>query len=82
MTTTFEQLKLAPLFIERLRSRSFRTPTTIQERVIPVLLGRRDCIFRSATGTGKTFAYLLPLLQNLLEDLLEHPEQNGAAPDL
>jgi superfamily II DNA/RNA helicase len=82
MITTFEQLGLAPLFIERLLERSFSKPTLIQERVIPVLLSRRDCMFQSATGTGKTFAYLLPLIQNLLEDLLEHPDQKRGGPQL
>jgi len=82
MITTFEQLGLAPLFIDRLLERSFSKPTLIQERVIPVLLSRRDCIFRSATGTGKTFAYLLPLIQNLLDDLVEHPDPKRGGPQL
>uniref|UniRef100_A0A7C3I0D5 DEAD/DEAH box helicase n=1 Tax=Gracilinema caldarium TaxID=215591 RepID=A0A7C3I0D5_9SPIR len=82
MITTFEQLGLAPLFIDQLLERSFSKPTLIQERVIPVLLGRRDCLFQSATGTGKTFAYLLPLIQNLLEDLLEDPGSKRGGPQL
>ncbi|HPC72402.1 MAG TPA: DEAD/DEAH box helicase [Treponema sp.] len=82
MITTFEQLGIAPLFIERLQSRSFAAPTLIQERVIPALLGRQHCIFQSATGTGKTFAYLLPLLQNQLEDRLEHPDAKQKGPQL
>jgi len=82
MNTTFEQLGVAPLFIERILERSFIKPTVIQERVIPVLLSRRDCIFQSATGTGKTFAYLIPLLQNLLEDLLEQTGQKRIGPQL
>lgn len=80
--TTFEQLGLAPLFIERLYSRSFRTPTVVQERVIPPLLSGGDCMFQSATGTGKTFAYLLPLLQNLMETLLEKAETKRGGPSI
>ena len=82
MINSFEQLGVAPLFIDRLVMRSFNKPTLIQERVIPVLLSRRDCIFQSATGTGKTLAYLLPLLQNLLEDLLVYSEQKRIGPQL
>ncbi|AEJ19404.1 DEAD/DEAH box helicase domain protein [Gracilinema caldarium DSM 7334] len=82
MNITFEQLGVAPLFIGRLLERSFTKPTAIQERVIPVLLSRRDCLFQSATGTGKTFAYLIPLLQNLLEDLLEQTDPKRHGPQL
>ncbi len=80
MITTFEQLELAPIFLERLQVRGFKTPTVIQERVIPVLLSGGDCIFQSATGTGKTFAYLIPLLQNLMERLMAEPEQKRMGP--
>ncbi|MCA1950812.1 MAG: DEAD/DEAH box helicase, partial [Treponema sp.] len=71
MITSFEQLGIAPIFLERLQVRGIKTPTVIQERVIPVLHAGEDCLFQSATGTGKTFAYLLPLLQNLMDSLIE-----------
>jgi len=53
--------------IEKLAERGIKTPTEIQEKVIPLLSAGRDLAFRSATGTGKTFAYLLPILQEISE---------------
>ena len=40
-------------------------PTAVQEKVIPEILAGKDVIFQSATGSGKTFAFLLPLLQKI-----------------
>ena len=57
---------LSPFFIDRLKERNILFPTEIQREVIPRLLAGESFIFRSATGTGKTFAYLLPLLEQLL----------------
>jgi superfamily II DNA/RNA helicase len=57
---------LSPFFAERLAERNILSPTEIQRQVIPLLLSGRSVIFRSATGTGKTFAYLVPLFQRLL----------------
>ncbi|MDR0623495.1 MAG: DEAD/DEAH box helicase [Treponema sp.] len=61
----FADLGVSPRFIEKLKERNILTPTEIQKRVIPLLADGQNLIFRSATGTGKTFAYLLPLLQRL-----------------
>jgi superfamily II DNA/RNA helicase len=61
----FAELGVSPHFIEKLRVRNIVKPTEIQKRVIPLLTSGKNLIFRSATGTGKTFAYLLPLLQRL-----------------
>ncbi len=49
------------------------TPTPIQERAIPALLQGRDIIGTAQTGTGKTAAFVLPILQHLLQ----HPEEMG-----
>jgi superfamily II DNA/RNA helicase len=62
---TFTDLGVSPVFIERLAVRSISQPTAIQRLVIPPLREGRKVIFRSATGTGKTFAYLLPALASL-----------------
>ncbi|MDR1443841.1 MAG: DEAD/DEAH box helicase [Treponema sp.] len=61
----FTALGLAPFFVTRLGERNIHKPTDIQLRVIPELLEGRSAAFCSATGTGKTFAYLLPLFQRL-----------------
>jgi superfamily II DNA/RNA helicase len=65
-TEGFAGLGIDPFFISRLGERDIKVPTEIQKRVIPRLLGGGNLIFRSATGTGKTFAYLLPLIQRFL----------------
>ena len=62
----FTSLGLSPFSINRLAERNIVSPTEIQRRVIPRLFSGESFIFRSATGTGKTFAYLLPLLERLM----------------
>ncbi|MDR3170260.1 MAG: DEAD/DEAH box helicase [Treponema sp.] len=64
--TTFTDLGTDPFFIQRLSARNIYQPTEIQQRVIPRLLAGENLLFRSATGTGKTFAYLIPLFQRFL----------------
>ncbi|MDR1105550.1 MAG: DEAD/DEAH box helicase [Treponema sp.] len=55
----------SPLFAGCLAERNITSPTDIQARVMPLLSQGKSVIFRSATGTGKTFAYLVPLLERL-----------------
>ena len=50
----------------------FETPTPIQEKVIPLILEGRDVIAGAQTGTGKTAAYLLPLLDRISRDKIPH----------
>lgn len=54
-----------------LQSIDFYEPTSIQELIIPKLLNKQSVIGKSATGTGKTHAFIIPMLQNLDEDLNE-----------
>jgi superfamily II DNA/RNA helicase len=70
----FAGLGVSPFFIDRLRERNITAPVEIQRRVMPRLLGGEQVLFSSPTGTGKTFAYLIPILQKLLEG------SEGAAP--
>ncbi len=46
----------------------FKAPSLVQERTIPIIMEGRDLIVESPTGTGKTLAYLMPLLQRLEEE--------------
>jgi len=62
---SFKELGINDFFIEKLKERSITKPTAVQNLIIPRLLAGKDILFRSATGTGKTFAYLLPVLQHL-----------------
>lgn len=61
----FTDLGLRPELVRAVAAAGYATPTPIQERAIPVVLERRDLIACAQTGTGKTAAFLLPMLQNL-----------------
>jgi ATP-dependent RNA helicase RhlE len=61
----FEDLKLTRQFLNAIEDAGYVTPTEIQMRAIPPILGGQDVIGIAQTGTGKTAAYLLPLLQIL-----------------
>ncbi|MES2287980.1 MAG: DEAD/DEAH box helicase [Bacteroidota bacterium] len=53
---------------EGLDSMGFNTPTPIQQQAIPIILSKRDLIGCAQTGTGKTAAFLLPILNKLAKD--------------
>jgi superfamily II DNA/RNA helicase len=76
----FEQLGVSSCFIERLNERKITEPTDIQLKVIPRLSAGENTFFTSATGTGKTFAYLLPILGKLLEDTKAQKGEGGNKP--
>ena len=69
---TFEELPLEEEVLDGLWSMNFRDCTPVQEQAIPLLLEGKDLIACAQTGTGKTAAYLLPILNNLIKS--EHPE--------
>ena len=64
--TTFAELGLAPDLIRALDELGYQIPTPIQEQVIPLALQGADILGAAQTGTGKTAAFALPLLQRLL----------------
>src|SRR4051812_46450758 len=61
----FERFKFQPFIIESLTQFGFFDPTEIQERMIPLVLKGESAIGQSQTGTGKTFAYVLPILEKI-----------------
>lgn len=63
--TSFKDLWLAPKFLDVLDAEWYRTPTPIQEQSIPIALAGKDIFWCAQTGTGKTAAFSLPMLQNL-----------------
>lgn len=63
--TTFSDLGLAPAVTQALTALGYEEPTPIQVEAIPPLLAGRDVLGQAATGTGKTAAFALPLLQRL-----------------
>ena len=48
-----------------------RTPTPVQKKAIPLILKRRNVMVQSKTGTGKTLAFLLPILDKLKGQTIE-----------
>lgn len=62
---TFEDLKLSKPQLRAIDDLGIKTPTPIQTDVFPVILSGKDVVGIAQTGTGKTFAYLLPLLRDL-----------------
>jgi len=63
--TTFSDLKLSAPLLQALATEGYETPTPIQAQAIPPLLEGRDLLGIAQTGTGKTAAFALPLLQRL-----------------
>ena len=63
----FFELGLAPSIVDDIAAQGLTVPTPIQRDAIPVILEGRDLIGLAQTGTGKTAAYLLPLLHGLLQ---------------
>ena len=63
----FSQLGLAPAQVRSCESLGYTEPTPIQKQGIPVVLSGRDLIGCAETGTGKTAAFLLPLIQKMTE---------------
>jgi ATP-dependent RNA helicase RhlE len=62
---TFQQFQLSPPMQAALRAAGYRTPTPIQAGTIPAALTGRDVIGAAQTGTGKTAAFLIPLVERL-----------------
>ena len=65
MTHSFQSLGLSEAGIQQLEKLGFTTPTTIQVQAIPELLAGRDVVGQSQTGTGKTAAFSLPMLERI-----------------
>ncbi|MDE2310110.1 MAG: DEAD/DEAH box helicase [Betaproteobacteria bacterium] len=65
-TTSFADLNLAPEILKALAESGYITPTPVQAQAIPIVLEGRDLMAGAQTGTGKTAAFALPILQKLL----------------
>jgi ATP-dependent RNA helicase DeaD len=63
--SSFDSLGLNPLLIEAIKALGYEEPTPIQSAALPPLLAGKDLLGIAATGTGKTAAFALPLLQRL-----------------
>ena len=61
----FEELNLAPAILKAVLEQGYETPTAIQAQAIPLVLAGHDLLGGAQTGTGKTAAFTLPILQRL-----------------
>jgi len=73
----FDSLGLEPSLLEGIAVRGFDRTTPIQSAVIPIALGGHDVIGCADTGTGKTVAFVLPILNRMLKARAEHPDEKG-----
>jgi len=64
---SFEELGLDPEILNAVKAKNYFAPTPIQEKAIPLVLEGRDVMGCAQTGTGKTAAFALPILQRLRE---------------
>jgi ATP-dependent RNA helicase RhlE len=72
---SFELLGLKPELLRAVSEKGYTTPSPIQSQAIPAVLSGRDLIAGAQTGTGKTAAFVLPMLQRLTES-----QQSGRTP--
>ena len=64
----FENLKLIPSILKALEDQNYTHPTSIQEKAIPLILNNQDVLGSAQTGTGKTAAFAIPIIQHLAKD--------------
>jgi ATP-dependent RNA helicase RhlE len=62
----FSDFGFDPDLMEGINAMGFEKPTPIQEQAIPAILSGKDLIGSAQTGTGKTAAFLLPVIQNII----------------
>jgi ATP-dependent RNA helicase RhlE len=65
---TFTELQIIPQILKALKSKGYTNPTPIQEQSIPILLENDDLLGCAQTGTGKTAAFAIPIIQQLFLD--------------
>jgi len=71
----FQDLNLIEPILRAVKTEGYTTPTPIQEQSIPIILQQRDLLGCAQTGTGKTAAFAIPILQLLYQDKQQHKEQ-------
>ncbi len=71
---TFKDLKIIEPILQALRAEGYTQPTPVQQQSIPILLRGKDLLGCAQTGTGKTAAFAIPILQHLY---LDRQRNNG-----
>ncbi len=70
---TFDELNLNKPLLSALDDLGYVNPTPVQEKAFPIIMSGKDLVAIAQTGTGKTFAYLLPMLRQLKYSDQKHP---------
>jgi ATP-dependent RNA helicase RhlE len=70
---SFENLKLIDPILEAVKAEGYINPTPIQARAIPLILDRKDILGCAQTGTGKTAAFAIPIIQLLTQEKSNNP---------
>lgn len=65
---TFKKLNINHTLIENLNRKKIQTPTEIQEKVIPLILNGKNIVAKSKTGSGKTIAFAIPIIQRIINE--------------
>ena len=73
---SFHSLNLNEHLLKALDRQGYTTPTPIQERAIPNVLSRKDVLGIAQTGTGKTAAFALPLIQLMSDEKAQGNKQS------
>lgn len=71
---TFKDLQLLPSILKALEDENYTAPTDIQAKSIPLILDRKDVLGSAQTGTGKTAAFAIPILQHLVNEKKKQSE--------
>ena len=73
MNNIFENEQINPAIRQGLKKINFVKPTEVQEKVIPVLMARKNAVVQAVTGSGKTHAFLIPIM-NEIDENLQYPQ--------
>jgi ATP-dependent RNA helicase RhlE len=73
----FENLKIIAPILKALKEEAYTEPTPIQEKAIPLILDRHDVLGSAQTGTGKTAAFAIPILQHLHFEKQQQQRRSG-----
>lgn len=73
---SFEHMNLDPKLLHSIKTQGFTKPTEIQEKAIPIIIEGKDLLATAETGSGKTAAFMLPILTRLLQS--HQPERKNS----
>lgn len=78
---TFKDLNIIEPILKALQTEGYETPTPIQEQAIPIALNNSDILGCAQTGTGKTAAFSIPIIQKLYNSSIVQSSNNNIAPN-